>query len=123
MKPSWKFYLLVSSLVILTIFASWMTVNYQKNLRMSNNNQHLVSGSNLPIMKEADLKKYNGSDNNLPIYIGLNGLVYDVSSGRDFYKTEGPYHYLAGKDSSVELNLFNPKIITDKYKSVAVLSK
>ena len=123
MKTSWKFYLLVSSLVILTIFASWMVVNYQKNLNLASKNQYLAGKLDLPIMKEVDLKKYNGSDNNLPIYIGLNGLVYDVSSGRDFYKTDGPYHYLAGKDSSVELNLFNPKIITDKYKPVAVLSK
>jgi predicted heme/steroid binding protein len=77
----------------------------------------------LPTFKEADLAKYNGSDPNLPIYIGLNGLVYDVTAGRDYYKDGGSYHYLAGKDSSADLNLIGGDIIARKYPVIAKMVK
>jgi predicted heme/steroid binding protein len=70
---------------------------------------------NLPIYKAVDIAYFDGSDDNKPIYIAMNGLVYDVSAGREFYKSDGPYHYLAGKDSSTELNLVGGGIIKRKY--------
>jgi len=73
-------------------------------------------------MTTQELSKYNGDDPNLPIYIGLNGLVYDVSEGRSFYDTNGSYHYLAGKDSSSDLNLIGGDIIVRKYKPIANLT-
>jgi len=72
-------------------------------------------------MTEQELSKYNGNDPNLPIYIGLNGLVYDVTEGRSYYDSNGTYHYLAGKDSSNELNLIGGDIIVSKYKPIAKL--
>jgi len=68
-----------------------------------------------------ELKKYDGSNPYLPIYIALDGNVYDVSSGRKYYETGGPYHYLAGKDSSKELNLIGGDIIKRKYKIIGKL--
>ncbi|KAJ1915786.1 hypothetical protein H4219_004135 [Mycoemilia scoparia] len=47
-----------------------------------------------------ELKKYDGSDPNLPIYISINGELYDVSEGRTFYGPGGSYHLFAGKDSA-----------------------
>jgi len=72
---------------------------------------------------ESELSKFDGSDGSAPIYLALNGLVYDVSTGRDFYKTDGPYHYLAGKDSSDELNLVGGEIIKKKYPVIGRLIK
>ena len=69
-----------------------------------------------------ELKKYDGSDPGLPIYIALNGDVYDVTAGKEFYQTGGPYHYLAGRDSSVELNLIGGSIIKSKYPVIGQLS-
>lgn len=68
-----------------------------------------------------ELAKYNGSDQALPIYIGLNGLVYDVSSGKKFYEQGGSYNWLAGKDSSKDLNLIGGDIIKRKYSVVGIL--
>lgn len=67
------------------------------------------------------IREFDGTDNNKPIYIAMNGLVYDVSAGREFYNTEGPYHYLAGKDSSTELNLVGGSIIKRKYPVIGKL--
>lgn len=69
----------------------------------------------------SDLKKYDGSDSNLPIYLALNGDVYDVTEGKEFYQTSGPYHYLAGRDSSSELNLIGGSIIKSKYPVIGRL--
>lgn len=71
-----------------------------------------------------DLSKYNGSNPELPIYIGLNGVVYDVSQGAaDFYAKGKSYNYLTGKDSSKELNLIGGSIIKKKYPAVGTLVK
>lgn len=68
-----------------------------------------------------DIKPFDGTDDNKPIYIGMNGFVYDVSEGREFYKVDGPYHYLAGKDSSTELNMIGGGIVKRKYPVIGKL--
>jgi predicted heme/steroid binding protein len=71
----------------------------------------------------SELVRYDGSDSALPILIGMNGEVYDVSAGRDYYVPGGVYHFLAGKDSSTELNLIGGDIIRRKYPVVGVLDR
>lgn len=72
---------------------------------------------------EADLAQYDGTDPDMPIYIGFNGKVYDVTAGKDYYQTGGSYHYLAGRDSSVELNQIGGDIIVKKYPVIGILIK
>ena len=79
------------------------------------------SQESLKILTLEYIKEFNGTDDTKPIYIGMNGLVYDVSAGREFYKADGPYHYLAGKDSSTELNLVGGSIIKRKYPVIGRL--
>jgi predicted heme/steroid binding protein len=121
-KPNWKWliYLLLLFLIptITFLFGYWQRINTAKS-----NDQVINNTDNLPFMKESDLSEFNGTDPNKPIYIGLNGYVYDVSPGRDFYNPDGPYHYLAGRDSSTELNLIGGDIIARKYKIIAKLSE
>lgn len=69
-----------------------------------------------------ELKKYDGTDSKLPIYIALDGNVYDVTKGKEFYIPGAPYHSLAGKDSSVELHIAGGDIIKRKYPIVGKLS-
>lgn len=68
-----------------------------------------------------ELAQYNGTDSEKPIYLALNGLVYDVSGGREYYETGGSYHWLAGKDSSKDLNLIGGDIIKRKYPVIGKL--
>lgn len=87
--------------------------------------RQMVSGvpQNLPHYHEADLAPFDGSNADKPIYIGLDGYVYDVSKGKEYYITGGSYHYLAGRDSSKELDLIGGEIIKREYPVVGVLAK
>jgi predicted heme/steroid binding protein len=100
---------------ILTTFGIGMNYTF-------NSNSH-ISESGQPEYTEVDLSKYDGTNADLPIYIALNGDVYDVSEGRGFYEPGGTYHYLAGRDSSKELNMIGGTIIANKYPIVGVLTK
>ncbi|KAK9455862.1 cytochrome b5-like heme/steroid binding domain-containing protein [Dipodascopsis uninucleata] len=52
------------------------------------------------ILTEAELAYYDGSDPHLPVYVGLNGSVYDVTENRLTYGPGGPYHFFAGRDAA-----------------------
>lgn len=80
-----------------------------------------VATENLKTFTTEELKKYNGTDINIPIYLAYNGDVYDVTKGREFYKVGGPYHDLAGKDSTKDLNIAGGGIIKVKYQIVGKL--
>ncbi|WAR19125.1 NENF-like protein [Mya arenaria] len=47
-----------------------------------------------------ELAKYDASDPELPIYLALKGVVFDVTSGKRFYGKESDYNILVGKDAS-----------------------
>ncbi|MBI5817263.1 MAG: cytochrome B5 [Candidatus Yonathbacteria bacterium] len=66
------------------------------------------------------LARYDGTNEKLPIYIALDGYVYDVTPGKEFYIPGGAYHSIAGKDGSSELHSFGGNIIKEKYKIVGV---
>jgi len=111
----------VSLLVFVLMFFFGYSINSKRSLSASELRADKYIG--LKEYKEIELKRFDGSSNSEPIYIGLNGLIYDVSSGRDYYKVDGPYHYLAGKDSSNELNLIGGGIIKKKYPVIGILVK
>lgn len=48
----------------------------------------------------AELVKYDGSDPDLPIYLAVNGTIFDVSAGANTYGPGGSYHAFAGHDAS-----------------------
>lgn len=68
----------------------WLSPRYIK-LRVTNNYVNLTLD---------ELSIYNGSDPHLPIYIGINGKVYDVSRSRHIYGPLGPYRFFSGKDAA-----------------------
>lgn len=49
-------------------------------------------------LTDTELSLYDGSIEGLPIYIAINGTVFDVSSQRGIYGPGGSYSYLSGKD-------------------------
>ncbi|MBA0839957.1 hypothetical protein Goarm_005641, partial [Gossypium armourianum] len=46
------------------------------------------------------LIQFNGSDPSKPIYVAINGRIYDVTAGKSFYGPGGAYAMFAGKDAS-----------------------
>ena len=47
-----------------------------------------------------ELRRYDGSNVDLPILLAAKGVVYDVTRGRDFYGRGGAYGAFAGVDCS-----------------------
>lgn len=47
-----------------------------------------------------ELSVYNGTDEGLPILLGILGSVFDVTKGRSHYGPGGGYHHFAGRDAS-----------------------
>lgn len=69
-----------------------------------------------------DLKKYNDTDPKKPIYMGYEGMVYDVSAGAGFYSAGKTYNYLTGRDATAELNEVGVgEIIVRKYPVVGII--
>ena len=46
------------------------------------------------------MKSFDGSNALLPIYLSVNGNVFDVTEGRRFYGPGKSYGFFAGKDAS-----------------------
>jgi len=51
-------------------------------------------------LTDAELALYDGSDPSKPIYLALNGTIYDVSISPTTYGPGGSYHFFAGKDAA-----------------------
>lgn len=51
-------------------------------------------------MTETELLRYDGSKADLPVYLAVNGTIFDVSAGRDVYGPGGAYHFFAGRDAT-----------------------
>lgn len=65
----------------------------------------------LPRMKKKDLtldelRKCDGTGEDGRICIAVNGRIYDVTRGKQFYGPGGPYSNFAGRDASRALALF-----------------
>lgn len=70
-----------------------------------------------------ELKGYDGTVENRPIYLAYEGYVYNVTEGKEFYKPGGVYHSLAGRDATKELDFAGGSIIKKKYPIVGRLSQ
>ena len=51
-------------------------------------------------LTDAQLREYDGSDPSKPLYLAINGTIFDVSVGRGFYGPGGHYGHFAGRDAT-----------------------
>ncbi|KAK9721142.1 hypothetical protein K7432_003670 [Basidiobolus ranarum] len=52
------------------------------------------------LLSEAELSRFNGEDPKLPVYIAIDGDVYDVTAGGSFYTKGGSYGFFSGRDAA-----------------------
>ncbi|CAG7932549.1 unnamed protein product [Penicillium olsonii] len=52
------------------------------------------------ILTPSQLALYNGTDATLPLYVVVNGTVFDVSANRMIYGPGGSYNFFAGRDAT-----------------------
>lgn len=58
------------------------------------------SMDDMRIFASGELAEYDGSDPEKPIYMAIKGVVFDVSTGADFYGKGASYNALVGMDST-----------------------
>lgn len=51
-------------------------------------------------LTEEELKAFTGEDAEKPIYLGINGTIFDVSASPAFYGPGGHYNHFVGKDAT-----------------------
>lgn len=56
--------------------------------------------SSQKLFSAEELALYNGTDDSLPILLGILGSVFDVTKGKSHYGVGGGYHHFAGRDAS-----------------------
>ncbi|KAJ7374369.1 hypothetical protein OS493_007466 [Desmophyllum pertusum] len=52
------------------------------------------------VFTKDELSKYNGDNPDLPIYVAIKGIVFDVSEAKKVYGPGGSYNKFSGKDAS-----------------------
>ncbi|KAL2809314.1 cytochrome b5-like heme/steroid binding domain-containing protein [Aspergillus granulosus] len=52
------------------------------------------------LLTPAELSLYDGTNPSLPIYVAVNGTIFDVSANPGMYGPGGSYHFFAGRDAT-----------------------
>jgi predicted heme/steroid binding protein len=120
---------IILGFIVMGIWIKNLTNPTDVNTTKSANSSATVSSSssldNVPnvYISQSELVRHNGTDPTLPIYIAVNGIVYDVTAGKKFYQEGGAYHFIAGTDATKALEPVGTEIITNKYKAIGKLTQ
>lgn len=91
---------LLAGLAIASYFTS-STFTFGIHNKYTNVQRYMVRWSEPLNLSEEELSKFDGSNNKEPIYIAIDGDVYDVSSNREMYaRPNGAYSFFAGRDAA-----------------------
>ena len=82
-----------------------------------------TTSSTVKKISKQELSEYNDSGKHQQILLAYEGSVYDVTAGKEFYGTGGPYHFLAGTDATAMLHIAGGSIVQKKYPIIALLSQ
>ncbi|KAH9943005.1 cytochrome b5 [Epithele typhae] len=86
------------ALIFAVLAGKFFTGSYLWELDPPSLRQYLPSTDRL--FSESVLATYDGTDPEKPIYLAIDGVVYDVSAGRATYGPGGSYHLMAGTDAA-----------------------
>ena len=106
---------------LIAIVGLFMATTVWLDSRLLSGGRPAVAAGNYPTVTQQELAAHDGSNPDIPVYVVLDGYVYDVSAGRtQFYDPGKPYHFLTGRDASTELHLAGGTIIKQKYPVVGL---
>lgn len=80
----------------------WRSVLIYALLNVCSSNDSKIKNASKPVrlFTDEELQRYDGSEDGQPIYMAIKGVVFDVTTGKEFYKKGAPYNALVGKDST-----------------------
>ena len=97
-----SFLIAISALVVVALYYFVCSCSGGRNKRHSDDSdsEHEEKIKTDPIyLTREELRFYDGiKDENAPVYVCINGSIYDVSSRRDMYGKGGGYNLFAGFD-------------------------
>ncbi|GAA6063481.1 hypothetical protein JCM10212_000997 [Sporobolomyces blumeae] len=97
----WLVIALVSNVVLSRAVTQTWLWNYNGKWSNPRNILDLVVPSRPVALSEHQLSLHDGTDPSLPLYLAVDGDVYDVSDGgRANYGPGGAYHVFAGRDAA-----------------------
>ncbi|XP_077587678.1 neudesin [Stigmatopora nigra] len=70
------------------------------NVSLADKLKYKAATKPVRLFTEEELQRYDGSREGEPIYMAIKGVVFDVSTGKEFYGKGAPYNALVGKDST-----------------------
>lgn len=82
------------SFILIAILSIYLFVLFYEG-----KNEMNIIEENKFMFTEEDLRKYDGSIPNRPIYISIKGVVFDVSKESVFYGIGASLNYFAGRDA------------------------
>ncbi|KAI0662943.1 cytochrome b5 [Cubamyces menziesii] len=91
-----KFILYATLFIVLA--GKFFTGSYLWEMEPPNLKQFIPTTQRL--FSEGQLAQFDGTDPGKPVYIAIDGDVYDVSSNRATYGPGGSYHMMAGRDAA-----------------------
>ena len=68
-------------------------------------------------IKEKNLREYDGTDPDKPIYLAIDGKIYDVSASPNFYGPGGHYHHFTGRDASRAVSILGARVVIEDSSS------
>lgn len=80
----------------------FLSPHQQNHNHLSNHITNTISNPQTgPVnLTPTQLTLYNGTDPSLPIYLAVNGSIFDVSANRAIYGPGGSYNFFAGRDAT-----------------------
>lgn len=100
-RPPWfTRWPLVMQYIVSSIHPFFISVYLDIESNLLIDNVKMCKQNGPVILTPDQLSLYNGTDPNLPIYLAINGTVFDVSANPRIYGPGGMYGFFAGKDAA-----------------------
>ncbi|CAL1702081.1 unnamed protein product [Somion occarium] len=89
---------LIMAAVVIILAGKFFTGSFLWEMDLPDLRQFIPTNQRL--FSESMLATFDGSDLDKPVFLAIDGDVYDVTAGRATYGPGGSYHFMAGRDAA-----------------------